>query len=181
MRSAVVILSGQYQPGIMSEGAVAPLPASETSRHRGGQQPFVPTQAQREAVAIMAALGASHPTMIEILGRNGVICKDRKTLRKVFHEELKQGKENLITTLGLRMVHLATTDGPHSFQACAFLLARLGGPPWRLPKDGDGDVRDGGGERNVRIYLPANGREDISPETVVPPIIDGEAEPSPGG
>src|SRR6516165_10350003 len=106
--------------------AAVPLPAPERPYRQGGYQPpFVPTKEARDAVAIMAALGASQPTMIAVLGRNGVICKDRKTLRKAFREELRQGRENLITTLGLRMVRMATNDGPHSFQACAFLLRTL--------------------------------------------------------
>ena len=136
----------------------------------------------------MAALGASQEVMLTILRRNNVPCADRKTLRKSFRAELKQGRDYLITTLGLRMVRPATTDGPHSFSACAFLLRTWGDPQWRVPKDSDDDLHAAsaaaaaGGNGGVRIYIPHNHRDDnldLPIEPAPPPTIDAEPEPEP--
>jgi len=174
-------------------GAANPLLAPSRPRRRGGTPLFVPLQEQRDLVAVMSALGASEPVMLEILrrnNRNNVPCRSRMTLRKAFRAELKQGKENLITTLGLRMVRLATTDGPHSFSACAFLLRTWGGPQWRLPKgQSDADLAiaaaaaaaAGGGNSNVVISLPHNFRDPLPAGAVVEhKVIDVEPEPEEG-
>jgi hypothetical protein len=162
----------------MSEAAAIPLPASERPRRRG-QQPFVPTKEARDAVAIMAALGASEDVMLAILRRNDVPCRSAVTLRKHFHEELRQGREHLVTALGLKMVSWATGDGPHAFSACAFLLRTLGGWQWRLPRDqADDDLRGAaaGVANNVQFYLPSNGRENTIDAKATPPAASS-AEP----
>jgi hypothetical protein len=163
----------------MPEAAAIPLPAPERRRRRGGQAPFVPTKEQRDAVAIMAALGASQPTMIALLCRNGGMCKDLKTLRKAFREELKQGREHLVTALGSKMVSWATGDGPHAFSACAFLLRTLGGWQWRLPKGDDSDLPDGRTSElpGKIVILPDNRRGDAKPEMFgKPPSIEARPE-----
>jgi hypothetical protein len=78
-------------------------------------------------VSLVAALGASHPVMLAMLQRRNAPVRNRRTLCRAFREELRQGKENLITSLGVQMVQMATNDGPHSFSACVFLLRPLGG------------------------------------------------------
>jgi hypothetical protein len=156
------VLNRQYWPVTMPEAAAILLPAPER-RRRGGQAPFVPTKEARDAVAIMAALGASEQVMLAILRRNDVPCRSPNTLRKHFREELKQGREHLVTALGLKMVSWATGDGPHAFSACAFLLRTLGGWQWRVPKDQEVDDLRGANVaavNNVRFYLPSNGREN---------------------
>jgi hypothetical protein len=178
----------------MAEAAEA-LPAPDQPRRaRIGAPPFVPTQEARNVVSIMAALGASHDVMLQILARNGVPCRSRTTLRKAFREELKQAHENLITTLGLRMVHMATTDGPHSFSACAFLLRSRGGPAWRIPKgQSDADLHAAAaagmdGVNDVQIVIPHNFRDRAPEDAVIeeppnalielPPVDMGAQQPN---
>jgi hypothetical protein len=52
-------------------------------------------------------------------------------VRKAFKQGLKLGRGAMISTLVMRVFHLATNDGSHSFQACAFLLRTWGRPQWR--------------------------------------------------
>jgi hypothetical protein len=106
---------------------------------------------------------------------------------------LRQGREHLITSLGLRMVHLATTDGPHSFSALAFLLRTWGGSQWRVPKGEEEEqaaaaAASAANDTPTVIILPHNGRDAI-PEHMQPPRgltparreieIEGTAEPTP--
>jgi hypothetical protein len=133
----------------------------------------VPTKEARQWVAIMAALGASEDVMLAILRRNDVPCRSAVTLRKHFREELKQGREHLVTALGLKMVSWATGDGVHAFSACSFLLRTMGGWQWRLPKDQDDDDPHGVG--GVVVYIPDNGRGDTGKNPVAtPPTIDAK-------
>jgi hypothetical protein len=92
---------------------------------------------------------------------------------------LKLGREVMICSLGMRMYQLATTDGLHTFQACASLLRTFGGPMRRVPKDRDDDDVPAADEPDtVRIVLPHNFREPPPPDAIIaePPEIEAEAE-----
>jgi hypothetical protein len=164
----------------MSEAAAIPLPTPERPRRRRGQQPFVPTKEARNAVAIMAALGASEDVMLAILRRNDVPCRSAVTLRKHFHEELRQGREHLVTALGLKMVSWATGDGVHAFSACSFLLRTMGGGQWKLPRGEESDPLGGRGSEPAGrvVILPDNRRGDAKPEMFgKPPTTEARVEP----
>jgi hypothetical protein len=126
-------------------------------------------------VGILAGCGASEYAILNVLQRQGVACNSRHALCRAFKEELRHGRETMVAALSMRLYHLATTDGPHSFQALAFLLRSRGGPAWRVPKGEDGDPRVPADEDNsVVIYLPSNGRD---PPPDAGTEIEGEAEP----
>jgi hypothetical protein len=139
----------------------------------------------------MVTVGASETVMLEILQRNGVNIRHPRTLRRAFKEELKQGREHLIASLGMKMLRHAMGDGPHSFSALAFLLRTMGGPQWRVPKDEDEDqaaaAASATNDTPTVIILPANGRQPIPshmqpPPGYVPPPreieIEATAEPA---
>ena len=175
--SRAIFCPANIERAEMSEAAASlPAPAPRRRRSSPGRPPFEPSREERDLVSVMAALGAGHDTMIAILARNNVPCANRRTLRKAFRAELREGRENLVTTLGLRMVRLATTDGPHSFRACAFLLRTWGGPQWRVPKGDDDDLHAAAAAaEGVHVYIPTEIECDPPP-----PMIDGQAEPEEG-
>jgi hypothetical protein len=93
-------------------------------------------------------------------------------LNRAFKQELRHGRETMIAVLSMRLYHLATTDGPHSFQALAFLLRSRGGEAWRAKvEDDDPRVPTDEVDNNVVIYLPENRRDNG-------PTIDADPEPT---
>jgi hypothetical protein len=157
--------------------------ASTVHPRRGRGQPrYEPTQNERDLVSILTGFAIGQEVIVALFKRKGVRCTSIPTLRRAFRAELASGREQMISTLGMRMFHLATTDGPHSFQACAFLLRTWGGPQWRLPKGEDGDDPQVPTDEpnGVRIILPHNFREAPPPDAIVeePPTIDAEFEPT---
>jgi hypothetical protein len=113
-------------PDLMPEAVASLFATDRPQRRRPGPAPFTPTPQQRDLVCILTGFGISQPQIAALLARNGVPCTTERSLRRVFRNELKAGREAMIATLGMRMFQLATHDGPHSFQACAFFVAHLG-------------------------------------------------------
>jgi hypothetical protein len=168
---------------------------------RGIKAPtFQPTPEQRCTVEMLAAFGISHNAICNELVRQGVPCRSHSTLTKKFRAELTHGRERLIASLGQRVLAIAMSDKPNALTAAQYLLSRLGGEQWRLPKDGEADaagaepnqrrVIDTDGVpvemvNNVIFRMPPNGRDkpdeaDVE-ETKDGPVIEGRAEGASGG
>jgi hypothetical protein len=142
----------------------------ETSPRRRGRQLFVPTESQRQSIKLLAGIGVSQRLMLRLLADSGAGCKDEKTLRRAFRLELDIGREMLVAKLASKMVEVALGG---SFPALAYLLARFGGPEWKLP-EGRGEALPGiGTGGNVHFYMPANGRDRPEAEDEGP-LIEAE-------
>jgi hypothetical protein len=89
----------------------------------GGRPPFQPTPEQRRQVELLVAHGNAEWIIARIVG-----C-DRKTLRRHFRDELRDGREMLIARMGLCIVRAGLAG---DWRAAAYWLARFGGPQWRL-------------------------------------------------
>jgi hypothetical protein len=120
----------------MPEVAALPAPDSRPRRKRGGQ-PFEPTPELRRLIAALATFGISQQAMTELLRRDGVPCVHVRTLARAFREELKIGRELMISALGTRMYDIAMSNHPSAFGATAFLLRTFGGPAWRVADNKD--------------------------------------------
>jgi hypothetical protein len=152
--------------------AVAVL-TPERPRGRRGPLPYEPTEAQRQVISMLASVNISLPVMAALLKANGT-SMSLPTLRRIFRDELRLGRELAVAKLAGRMFALAMSDKPAAFGACAFLLRTIGGPEWRAadPRR-DEEVPGGDPDGNVHFYLPPNGRNE--PEVIdESPTIEGE-------
>jgi hypothetical protein len=157
--------------------AVAISPTPERPRRRPGHPTYVPTEAHRQVISMLASVNISLPVMAALLTANGAPCSV-PTLRKAFREELKHGRELAVAKLAGRMFALAMSDKPSAFGACAFLLRTIGGPAWRVAderRDEDAPAGVGDVGEVVHFYLPPNYRNEPEAGEEDGPVIEGEA------
>jgi hypothetical protein len=155
----------------MPEAVALPAPDPEPRRKRG-HPPFIPTPEQRQVIAALAAFGISQKAMVELLRREGVPCVSDKTLVKAFRDELKHGRELMISALGTRMYDIAMSDRPNAYNALCFLLRTFGGPAWRVA-DAKDEVPPPP-ETGVAMIFPRP--EMTRAEEPTPPTIEAEAD-----
>jgi hypothetical protein len=158
---------------MMPDAIAVPRPKRRT------KPPYVPSEAHRQVISMLASVNISQEAMAALLKANGAGCSV-PTLKKAFKQELALGRELAVAKLAGRMFSLAMSDKPQAFSALAFLLRTIGGPEWRradprgdeAPPAADGDADTG--NPNVHFYLPSNGRD--RPAEDDPPVIEGEVD-----
>ncbi len=119
-----------------------------------GNQPFVPTDEQRDIVAGLRSVGTKDVIIAKVLNLS------KAALYKHFGPELKQGKQIILAKIGVGVIQRALAG---SKEDSRFYLKCHGG--WHeanrvgfLDEDGNpAPVPEGGGQ--VHIYLPSNGRD----------------------
>jgi hypothetical protein len=136
---------------------------------------FVPSDAQRNTVVVMASNGNAKETIARALGIS------KNTLNRAFKNELQNGFEDVKSRVEATIVRMALNG---SLGAAKFWLFRYC-PEWRVARDNMADaaaeaaaqaVADaGGGNGGVRIYIPGNGRDKPDTDDDDGPIIEGEA------
>jgi hypothetical protein len=123
-----------------------------------GNQPFDPTDQQRETVIIMLGMLTPKKVCARLMG-----C-DVRTFDIAFAEEIETGPDRFVASLKGMLV-MAAQKG--SVRAQTFLLEKLGGPDW-APRMGMASAKDrmeaeafasaSNNEAKVTLYLPDNKR-----------------------
>jgi hypothetical protein len=129
-----------------------------TIKRRRGRPDHVPTQEYRHTVNVLRSTGTPEETIARLLRL------DRKTLKKHYRQELKEGHETIVAAIGSVIVN-AALDG--NIGAAFGFLARQGGEQWRKV---EGRLHGGlpGAEPievNARarvVILPDNGRPSLT-------------------
>lgn len=100
----------------------------EKPKHTPGRPPHIPTEMQRRLVTILTAEGVPQNGVCHILNIS------EKTLRRRYRRELNIGAARLEAALALRLLELASGNGPVALQSLKFVLqSRFGWSAYAPP------------------------------------------------